>query len=69
MQQQKQIIMYWFASNVFSAPVCVQIKMAQRDEAKAKELFENMFHPVQCHVIEKPSVAMKVLVVNEVWEL
>lgn len=68
MQQQKQIILYWFASNVFSAPVCVQIKMVQRDEAKAKELFESMFDPLICSVMEKP-VAGKFLLVNEVWEL
>lgn len=68
MQQQKQIIEYWFQTNVFAAPVVVQIKMAQRDEAKAKELLEQMLHPVQATIIKKP-VSGKVLKVNEVWEL
>ncbi len=68
MQQQKQIITYWFATNVFSAPVSVQINMAQRDEAKAKELFEEMFHPLSCIIIEKPA-AGTYLLINEVWEL
>lgn len=68
MQQQKQIIEYWFQTNVFAAPVVVHIKMAQRDEAKAKELLEQMLHPVQATIIAKP-VSGKVLKVNEVWEL
>lgn len=68
MQQQKQIIEYWFSTNVFGSPVCVQIRMMERDEQKAKELFEEMFHPVKCDVIEKPKEG-KFLLVNEVWEL
>lgn len=64
----KQIIEYWFETNVFSSPVCVKIKMMERDEAKAKKLFEEMFHPVKCSVIEKPREG-KFLLVNEVWEL
>ena len=68
MQQQKQIIGYWFQSSVFSAPVYVNIKMHERDEAQAKKLFEKMFHPVTCSIIEKPSSG-KYLLVNEVWEL
>jgi hypothetical protein len=68
MQQQKQIIEYWFQTNVFAAPMLVQIRMEQRDEAKAKELVEKMMHPIQATIIEKP-VSGKVLKVNEVWEL
>jgi len=68
MSQQKQIIEYWFKTNVFSSPVCVKIKMMGRDEAKAKQLFEEMFHPLTCSVIEKPKEG-KFLLVNEVWEL
>lgn len=68
MQQQKQILTYWFSTNVFSAPMLVQIKMKERDEAKAKQLFEAMFQPLTCSVIEKPTEG-KYLLVNEVWEL
>lgn len=68
MQQQKQIHQYWFLTSIFSAPVQVKIKMLQRDEAKAKQLFEEMLGPLQCEVIEAPK-AGKYLLVNEVWEL
>lgn len=68
MQQQKQIIEYWFSTNVFGSPVCVKIKMMERNEEKAKELFEEMFHPAKSSVIEKP-VAGKYLLLDEVWEL
>lgn len=68
MQQQKEIFEYWFQTNVFAAPVVVQIKMVERDEAKAKELLEQMMHPIRATIIEKP-VSGKVLKVNEVWEL
>lgn len=68
MQQQKEIFEYWFQTNVFAAPVVVQIKMVERDEAKAKELLEQMMHPIRATIIEKP-VSGKALKVNEVWEL
>ncbi len=68
MQQQKEIFEYWFQTNVFAAPVVVQINMAERDEAKAKQLFEEMFNPLTCGIIEKPTEG-KYLKVNEVWEL
>ncbi len=68
MQQQKQVITYWFSANIFGAPVCVKINMAQRNEAQAKQLFEEMLQPCSCQVIEKP-IAGKYLLINEVWEL
>jgi hypothetical protein len=68
MQQQKEIIEYWFSTNVFASPVCVQIRMSERDEEKAKELFEEMFHPVKSSIIDKPTGG-KFLFLNEVWEL
>jgi hypothetical protein len=68
MQQQKQIIEYWFSTNVFGSPVCVTIKMVERDEEKAKKLFEEMMYPVKCTIIEKPTEG-KFMLVNEVWEL
>jgi hypothetical protein len=68
MLQQKQIIEYWFSTNIFSAPVCVKIKMVERDEAKAKQLFEEMMHPLKCSIIEKPTEG-KFMMVNEEWEL
>ena len=69
MQQQKQLIEYWFETNVFSAPVLVKIKMAERNEAKAKALFEEMFESVSCKVIAKPAAGTSILLVNEIWEL
>lgn len=68
MQQQKEIFEYWFQTNVFAAPVVVQIKMVERDEIKARELLEQMMHPIRATIIEKP-VSGKALKVNEVWEL
>ena len=68
MLAEKQIIEYWFQTNVFAAPVLVQINMAAKDEAKAKQLFEEMFNPLTCSIIEKPTEG-KYLKVNEVWEL
>lgn len=68
MLASKQIFEYWFSTNVFGSPVCVQIRMSERDEQKAKELLEQMLHPVQATIIEKP-VSGKALKVNEVWEL
>jgi len=69
MQQQKQLIEYWFETNVFSAPVLVKIKMAERNEAKAKALFEEIFESVSCKVIAKPVAGTSILLVNEIWEL
>jgi hypothetical protein len=69
MQQQKQLIEYWFETNLFSAPVLVKIKMIQRDEAKAKVLFEEMFESVSCKVIAPPAAGIAILLVTEVWEL
>jgi len=69
MQQQKQVIEYWFQTNVFSAPVLVKIRMVQRDEAKAKALFEEVFESVSCKVISKPATGTSILLVNEIWEL
>lgn len=68
MQQQKEIFEYWFQTNVFAAPVVVQIKMVERDEIKARELLEQMMHPIRAAIIEKP-MSGKALKVNEVWEL
>jgi hypothetical protein len=42
--------------------------MMERDEEKAKKLFEEMMHPIKCSVIDKPTEG-KFMLVNEVWEL